>query len=80
MRKSIEVLGPGCSNCKVLYERTREAVRDLGLDATVEKISDLNVIMGYRIMATPALVVDGQVKVAGRVPSVEQIKEVLSHE
>jgi small redox-active disulfide protein 2 len=76
--KRIEVLGPGCSNCKVLYERTRQAVQELGLECEVDKIADLNVIMGYRVMATPALVVDGQVKVAGRVPSVEQLKEVLS--
>ncbi len=78
MKKIIEVLGPGCSNCKTLYDRTRQAAQELGLDCEVEKVSDLNVILGYRVMATPALVVDGQVKLAGRVPSVEQIKEVLS--
>ncbi len=78
MRKSIEVLGPGCSNCKVLYERTLQAAQELGLEFRLEKITDLNVIKGYRIMATPALVVDGRVEIAGRVPSVEQIKEVLS--
>lgn len=76
--KSIEVLGPGCTNCKVLYERTRQAVQELGLGCEVEKVTDLNVILGYRVMATPALVVDGQVKLAGRVPSVEQLKEILS--
>ncbi len=76
--KSIEVLGPGCSNCKVLYERARQAVQELGLECEVEKITDLNVIVGYRVMSTPALVVDGQVKLAGKVPSVEQLKELLS--
>ncbi len=76
--RSIEVLGPGCSNCTVLYERTRQAAQELGLECAVEKISDLNVILGYRVMSTPALVVDGQVKLAGRVPSVEQLKEILS--
>ncbi len=76
--KSIEVLGPGCTNCKLLYERTRQAVQELGLDCEVEKITDLNVIVGYRVMSTPALVVDGQVKLAGRVPSVEQLKQLLS--
>ena len=75
---TIEVLGPGCRKCKALYERTRQAVQELGLTCEVEKITDLNVIVGYRIMSTPALVVDGQVKVAGRVPTVEQIKAVLS--
>ncbi len=76
--RSIEVLGPGCGNCRVLYERTRQAVRELGLECEVEKITDLNVIVGYRVMSTPALVVDGQVKLAGRVPSVEQLKQLLS--
>ncbi len=76
--KSIEVLGPGCSNCKVLYERARQAVQELGLECEVEKITDLNVIVGYRVRSTPALVVDGQVKLAGKVPSVEQLKELLS--
>jgi len=75
---TIEVLGPGCSNCKRLYERTRQAVQELGLTCEVEEITDLNVIVGYRVMSTPALVVDGQVKVAGRVPSIEQIKAILS--
>ena len=75
---TIEVLGPGCSKCKALYERTRQAVQELGLTCEVEKITDLNVIIGYRVMSTPALVVDGQVKLAGKVPSVEQIKAILS--
>ena len=76
--KSIEVLGPGCNNCNVLYERTRQAVQELGLSCEVVKITDLNVIVGYRVMSAPALVVDGQVKRAGKVPSVEQIKAILS--
>lgn len=75
---TIAVLGPGCANCRALYERTRQAARELGLECEVEKITDLNVILGYRVLATPALVVDGEVKLAGRVPSVEQLKEVLS--
>ena len=75
--KNIEVLGPGCTNCKVLYERTRDAAREMGLECVIEKITDLHVIAGYRVMATPALVVDGVVKSTGRVPSVEQIKELL---
>ena len=53
-------------------------MQELGLQCEVEKITDLNVIVGYRVMATPALVVDGQVKLAGKVPSVEQLKQLLS--
>jgi small redox-active disulfide protein 2 len=74
----IEVLGPGCTNCKVLYERTERAAQELGLECRIEKVTDLNLILGYRVMSTPALVVDGQVKLSGRVPSVEQLKELLS--
>ena len=74
----IEILGPGCANCKLLYERAASAARDLGLDCEIEKITDMNVIVGYRVMSTPALVVDGQVKVVGRVPSVTQLKELLA--
>ena len=76
--KRIEVLGPGCANCKVLYERTQRAARELGLEVEIEKLTDLNVIMGYQVMSTPALVVDGVVKLLGRVPSVEQLKGLLS--
>ena len=76
--KRIEVLGPGCANCRLLHERPQRAVQELGLEAEIEKITDLNVIMGYRVMATPALVVDGEVKLSGRVPSVEQLKALLS--
>jgi len=76
--KRIEVLGPGCSNCKVLYERTQRAAKELGLECEIEKITDLNVIMGYRVMSTPGLVVDGELNFSGRVPSVEQLKELLS--
>jgi small redox-active disulfide protein 2 len=76
--KRIEVLGPGCANCQVLYERTRRAAQELGLECEIEKITDLAVILGYRVLSTPALVVDGVVKLSGRVPSVEQLKEALS--
>jgi small redox-active disulfide protein 2 len=74
----IEILGPGCANCKTLYERAESAARDLGLDYEIEKIADMDVILGYRVMSTPALVVNGRVKVSGRVPSVAQLKEMLS--
>jgi len=73
----IKILGTGCSNCKKLEANAREAVKELGIDATVEKVEDIKDIMAYGVMKTPALVVDEQVKVMGRIPSVEDIKKYL---
>jgi small redox-active disulfide protein 2 len=73
----IKVLGPGCNNCVTLENRTREALTELGKDATIEKITDTAQIMGYGIMSTPGLVVDGKVVVSGRVPSVKQLTGML---
>lgn len=73
----IKVLGPGCNNCMTLEARTREALDDLGRDATIEKVTDTARIMGYGIMSTPGLVVDGHVVVSGRVPSVRQLTELI---
>ncbi len=73
----IKVLGSGCSNCKKLEANAREAVKELGIEATIEKVEDFKDIMTYGVMKTPALVVDEQVKVMGRVPSVEDIKKYL---
>ena len=74
----IKVLGPGCSNCKNLERATRQALSDLGLAATVEKVEDYPSIAGYGVMSTPALIIDEQLVLQGRVPSVTQIKELLS--
>jgi small redox-active disulfide protein 2 len=74
----IEVLGPGCQKCQVLYEHTKAAVEQLGIECTVEKVTDIRAIMSYGVLSTPALVVDGQVKVAGRVPTAAQIQEMLA--
>ncbi len=74
----IEVLGPGCRNCEVLYERAERAAQELGLEFEIKKVTDIGAIMGYGVMSTPALVVDGEVKLAGRVPSPEQLKGLLS--
>jgi len=73
----IRILGTGCAKCHKLEEETRKAAEELGLDCDIEKVSDLNRIMSYGVMITPALVVDGAVKVAGRVPSREDIKKLL---
>jgi len=73
----IKVLGSGCYNCKKLEANVREAVKQLGIEATIEKVQDFKDIMAYGVMRTPALVVDEKVKVMGRVPSVEEIKKYL---
>ena len=73
----IKVLGPGCNNCVTLEARTREALAALGKDATIEKVTDTVDIMGYGIMSTPGLVVDGKVVMSGRVPSVKQLTGLL---
>lgn len=73
----VKVLGTGCANCKKLEAHAREAIKELGIDATVEKVEDVQGIMAYGVMKTPALVVDEQVKVMGRVASVEDIKSLL---
>lgn len=74
----IQVLGSGCAKCKVLYEHADQAARELGLEYEIEKVTDISTIMGYGVMTTPALVVDGEIKLTGQVPSAEQLKEVLS--
>jgi small redox-active disulfide protein 2 len=74
----ILVLGPGCQKCQVLYERARQAAQELGLDCDIVKVSDMQAIIGFGVMTTPALVVDGAVKMSGRVPTVAEIKEMLT--
>lgn len=74
----IKVLGTGCAKCKKLESNTREAVSELGLDATIEKVEDIQDIMTYGVMSTPALVVDGEVKLFGKVASPKEIKKILA--
>lgn len=73
----IKILGTGCANCKKLEENTRKAIEELGLDASVEKVTEIKDIMKYGVMKTPALVVDEKVKIMGRVPSSDEIKKYL---
>jgi len=73
----IKVLGPGCPKCHTLEKNTLEAVKELGLDAEVSKITDINEIVGYGVFITPGLVVDGEVKLAGKVASKKEIKKIL---
>lgn len=73
----IKILGSGCSNCNDLLKRTEKAVEELGIEATFEKVTDMVQIMSFGVMKTPALVVNGKVKASGRVPSIEDIKDLL---
>ncbi len=74
----IQILGTGCPKCHRLEENARQAANELNLDFQIEKIKDLQQIMTFGVMITPALVVDGAVKVAGKVPGVEDIKKMLA--
>lgn len=74
----IKILGPGCKRCAQLEQRTTEALGQLGIDASVTKVTDVGEIAGYGVMATPALVLDGTVVVSGRVPTTRHLRQLLS--
>jgi small redox-active disulfide protein 2 len=73
----VQILGTGCPNCKRLLENTVTAAGALGISPDIEKVEDIREIVKFGVMSTPALVVDGQVKLAGRVPSADEIKSLL---
>ncbi len=75
--KTIQILGMGCAKCNKLYEQTELAAKELGLEYRMEKVSDMEKIVEMGVMMTPAMAVDGVVKVSGRVPTVESLKEML---
>lgn len=75
--KKLQILGTGCPKCNKLAEHTKEAAESLGIDYEIEKITDITKIMEFGVMMTPALAVDGEVKVAGKVPSVDDIKKMI---
>lgn len=75
--KEIKILGTGCAKCQELFKQTQKAVQEAGLDCEVEKVEDINKIMAYGVMMTPALVVDGEVKVSGKIPSLDDLKKML---
>lgn len=79
MRK-IEILGIGCMRCAEITERAKQAVKELGIDAEVIKVQDIEAIANYGVLALPALAVDGVIKIAGNVPEVEEIKEWIKKE
>jgi small redox-active disulfide protein 2 len=73
----IQILGTGCPKCKQLTANAEQAVRELGINAEIEKVEDIKEIIKFRVMTTPALVVNGQVKASGKVLSPEEIKKLL---
>ncbi|MCK5114610.1 MAG: TM0996/MTH895 family glutaredoxin-like protein [Phycisphaerae bacterium] len=76
--KKIQILGTGCPKCKMLAELVGKAVDELGLECEVEKIEDINDIVGFGVMMLPGLVVDGEVKLSGKVPNLNDLKAMIS--
>jgi small redox-active disulfide protein 2 len=75
--KKIQILGTGCPKCQALANNAEAAAREMGLDYELEKVSNINDIMKFGVMMTPALAVDGEVKAVGKVLSAEQIRSIL---
>jgi small redox-active disulfide protein 2 len=73
----VAILGPGCPKCKATEKAVRQAVEELGVEATIYKVEDIREIMNFRVMLTPAVVIDDEVKIAGRVPTVEEVKSLI---
>jgi len=73
----IQVLGTGCAKCKLLAEQAERAVQELGLDTEIEKVTEINKILDFGVMMTPALVIDGEVKTIGKVPAIDELKDML---
>lgn len=74
----IKVLGTGCSKCKTLDKATRQAVEELNIQASIEKVEDIQKIMEYGIMQTPGLVINGKIVVSGKVPKISELKDIIS--
>lgn len=76
--KRIQILGTGCPKCEKLAVNAEDAATELGLECDIQKVTDIEAIMAFNVMTTPALVIDGDIKVVGRVPTKDEIKEMLS--
>ncbi|HSM51915.1 MAG TPA: thioredoxin family protein [Thermoanaerobaculia bacterium] len=78
MKTKLQVLGTGCPKCKLLTEHAERAAQELGLDYELEKVTEIAKILEFGVVATPALVVDGEIRVFGHVPSTPKLKEILA--
>jgi small redox-active disulfide protein 2 len=76
--KDIKVLGPGCPKCKTTYQNVLEAVKESGIEAHVEKIEDIAEMIKYNVLTTPVVMIDGEMKIRGRVAQISEIKELLA--
>lgn len=74
----LQIVGTGCSKCKKLTELAEQAANELGIEYEIEKVTELEEIVSFGVMTTPALAVDGQIKVAGNMPSIEQLKRLIA--
>ncbi|MBN1293950.1 MAG: TM0996/MTH895 family glutaredoxin-like protein [Candidatus Latescibacteria bacterium] len=75
--KKIQILGTGCPKCKRLTEHVETALNELGIECEIEKVTDINDILNFGVIMTPALVVDGEIKIVGKISSVGEIKELI---
>jgi small redox-active disulfide protein 2 len=78
MNTSIKILGPGCAKCKSTFEAVKKAVEQSGVQADITKIEDLEEMMKYNILTTPVVVINEQIKISGRFPTVDEIKKLLN--
>jgi small redox-active disulfide protein 2 len=76
--KNILVLGPGCARCNMLHRNVESAVKELGIECEIFMVSDPAAIAGFGIMSTPALIIDGELKVAGKLPAIDRLKKILT--
>ncbi len=78
MKKQVKVLGPGCAKCKTTYNNVLEAIKQLGIEADVTKIEDIEEMMKYNVLTTPVLMIDDVIKIKGRVADINEIKTLLT--
>jgi len=76
---NIKILGPGCARCHQLGKITKEVVKELGIDAVIEEVKDINKIVDYGVLTTPGLVINGQLLCAGRVPTKTEVTQLIAN-